>query len=75
MTSYSKLHRAVRAGELHEAHELFKDIMQQKIANRLAEEKKSLMEEPTKQPCPDCEDGDKNCKTCHGNGEIYETTK
>lgn len=47
MTTYQKLLRAVKSKNLHEAHELFKDVMQVKVAARLAEERKTLMSEDT----------------------------
>ena len=63
--SYTKLHRAVRAGQLAEAHDLFKDIMQQKVANRLAEERKHLTEDELKSCCKVAVKlGGKKCPVC-----------
>jgi hypothetical protein len=68
MNSYQKLLKAIKTRDLHEAHEMFKDIMQQKVAMRLAEEKKSLMSEDTCD-CNECAD----CKQRmnEGQGHLY----
>lgn len=43
--SYTKLVRLVRRGNLHEANQVFADIMQQKSVDRLNEERKGLVTE------------------------------
>jgi hypothetical protein len=37
MTSYAKLIQTIKTQQLHEAHQVFSDIMQQKVAQKLAE--------------------------------------
>lgn len=48
--AYQKLQRLIRRGKLHEASVLFTDIMQQKVADRLAEEKKAVFVEASENP-------------------------
>lgn len=52
--SASKLLKALRAKNLHEAHEIFGSIMQTKVRKRLAEEKKDVMAEAEQHKCEQC---------------------
>jgi len=44
-TAFSKLFKTVRGKDYQQAHELFKGIMEQKVADRLAEVRKTSLHE------------------------------
>lgn len=72
--AYSKLIQAVRGKQLHEANELLVDILQQKVAERLDEERQHLMEDDSEYcpartdrnapHVPDKESGPAKCQFC-----------